>query len=445
MGEKLYDKRAINTDATEPFAFSRVSPTVQSFADILQQVFSSIWSNRLRSFLTMFGIAWGVASLLLLVGLGEGFRSGQRKNLANVGTDFIWMWGGTIPAVGNQHQGMRPYQLTLDDAEAIRTQAPHVRNATAIHNRSDLKQVSEFSSAGGPVWGVQPNFPQIGNVPLAAGRFIDSEDERLRRQVAVLGEKNKSLLFEERNAVGAFITINGERFEVIGVAKKIGHGDNNGANQRVYIPISTMLEQFPVLGNNIAQDAISSVQYQPTSDDQSESAKAEVHKLIAKRHGFDWSNPDAFNEWDSIKTNQMVGLIFTAMDIFLGGVGIVTLGLGAVGIVNIMLVTVSERTKEIGLRKALGATNRNIMLQFMIEGLVLTGISGIAGIAGAAAFMALLNAVVGDALQGFDPPQLVPWSAAVAVGSLTLCGVLAGLYPAQQAAKLEPVEALRKD
>jgi putative ABC transport system permease protein len=305
--------------------------------------------------------------------------------------------------------------------------------------------VSEFSSAGGPVWGVQPNFPQIGNVPLAAGRFIDSEDERLRRQVAVLGEKNKSLLFEERNAVGAFITINGGRFEVIGVAKKIGHGDNNGANQRVYIPISTMLEQFPVLGNNIAQDAISSVQYQPTSDDQSESAKAEVHKLIAKRHGFDWSNPDAFNEWDSIKTNQMVGLIFTAMDIFLGGVGIVTLGLGAVGIVNIMLVTVSERTKEIGLRKALGATNRNIMLQFMIEGLVLTGISGIAGIAGAAAFMALLNAVVGDALQGFDPPQLVPWSAAVAVGSLTLCGVLAGLYPAQQAAKLEPVEALRKD
>ena len=418
---------------------------MQSFVEILRQVFSSIWGNRLRSFLTMFGIAWGVASLLLLVGLGEGFRSGQRKSLATVGTDFIWMWGGTIPAVGNQHQGMHPYQLTLGDAAAIRTDAPHVRNATAILSRSDLKEVSEFSSAGGPVWGVQANYPEIGTIPLATGRFIDGEDERLRRQVVVLGQKNNQLLFEERRSVGSFITINGARYEVIGVAKPVGHGDNNGNNQKLYIPLTTMIEQFPSLGENIAQNALSSIQYQPTSDDQSESAKAEVHKIVGQRHDFDPSNKDAFEEWDSIKSNQMVGLIFTAMDVFLGGVGIVTLALGAVGIVNIMLVTVSERTKEIGLRKALGATNRNIMTQFMIEGFALTGISGLIGICGAAGFMALLNAAVGDGLQGFDPPKLVPWSAAVAVGTLSLCGVLAGVYPARTAAMLEPVEALRKD
>jgi putative ABC transport system permease protein len=393
----------------------------------------------------MFGIAWGVASLLLLVGLGEGFRSGQRKSLATIGTDFIWMWGGTIPAVGNQHQGMKPYQLTIDDAQAIRTQAPHVRNATAILSRSDLKEVSEFSSAGGPVWGVQANYPQIGNLEIASGRFLDDDDVRLRRQVAILGQKNNQLLFEERRSVGSFITINGARYEVIGVAKKIGHGDNNGNNQKVYIPLTTMIESFPVQGENIAPNAISSIQYQPVSDDYSESAKAEVHRLIGQRHGFDPSNKDAFEEWDSIKSNQMVGLIFTAMDVFLGGVGIVTLGLGAVGIVNIMLVTVNERTKEIGLRKALGATNRNIMLQFMMEGLALTGLSGLLGIAGAAGFMALLTAVVGDGLQGFDPPKLVPWSAGIAVGTLTLCGVLAGVYPARQAALMEPVEALRKD
>jgi putative ABC transport system permease protein len=418
---------------------------VQSFGDILRSVLAAIWANRLRSFLTMFGIAWGVASLLLLVGLGEGFRSGQRKSLATIGTDFIWMWGGTIPAVGNQHQGMKPYQLTIDDAQAIRTQAPHVRNATAILSRSDLKEVSEFSSAGGPVWGVQANYPQIGNLEIASGRFLDDDDVRLRRQVAILGQKNNQLLFEERRSVGSFITINGARYEVIGVAKKIGHGDNNGNNQKVYIPLTTMIESFPVQGENIAPDAISSIQYQPVSDDYSESAKAEVHRLIGQRHGFDPSNKDAFEEWDSIKSNQMVGLIFTAMDVFLGGVGIVTLGLGAVGIVNIMLVTVNERTKEIGLRKALGATNRNIMLQFMMEGLALTGLSGLIGIAGAAGFMALLTAVVGDGLQGFDPPKLVPWSAGIAVGTLTLCGVLAGVYPARQAALMEPVEALRKD
>jgi putative ABC transport system permease protein len=138
-------------------------------------------------------------------------------------------------------------------------------------------------------------------------------------------------------------------------------------------------------------------------------------------------------------------MIFTAMDIFLGGVGIVTLALGAVGIINIMLVTVSERTKEIGLRKALGATNHSILFQFFLEGLTLTGLSGVIGILGAAALMGALGSVVGNNDMGFDPPRLVPWSAAMAMGSLMLCGIVAGLYPARQAAMLQPVEALRKE
>ena len=130
---------------------------------------------------------------------------------------------------------------------------------------------------------------------------------------------------------------------------------------------------------------------------------------------------------------------------FLGGVGIVTLALGCVGIVNIMLVTVTERTKEIGLRKALGATNRSIMSQFFLEGLTLTGVSGAIGIAGAAGLMTVMGGVVGTNAQGFDPPRLVPWSAAVALLTLSVCGIVAGVYPARKAAMLEPVEALRKD
>jgi putative ABC transport system permease protein len=229
------------------------------------------------------------------------------------------------------------------------------------------------------------------------------------------------------------------------VADKIGRGNNDNDNQKIYIPLSTMMERFPILGDNVPQDAISSIQYQPLTDDQNETAKDDVHRLIGQRHGFDPNIKDAFEEWDTIKSQRTVGVIFTAMDVFLGGVGVVTLALGAVGIINIMLVTVTERTKEIGLRKALGATNRSILIQFFLEGLTLTALSGLIGILGAAGLMLFLGHMMGDNQMGFDPPRLVPWSAAMAFGTLTLCGVVAGLYPASRAAAMEPVEALRKE
>ena len=170
-----------------------------------------------------------------------------------------------------------------------------------------------------------------------------------------------------------------------------------------------------------------------------------MRAIIAQRHGFDPNSQDAFNEWDTIKSEQMVGKIWTAMDVFLGGVGIVTLALGAVGIINIMLVSVTERTREIGLRKALGATSRSILMQFFLEGLLLTGVSGLVGIGGAALLMFILQSAIGDTDIGFDPPRLVPWSAALAIISLSASGIVAGLYPASKAAALEPVEALRRE
>lgn len=412
---------------------------------VLDQVFRSITANKLRSFLTMFGIAWGVASLLLLVGLGEGFRSGQRRSLSELGTDLIMMWGGNIPVLPEQHIGMRPYFLTMGDLQSIREEAPDVKAATAILIRGDVKQVSEFSSAGGQVMGVEQNFPEIRALPIAQGRYLNQGDINERRQVVVLGQKSEKLLFPGRPSLGAVITLNGYRFTVIGVAKKVGRGNNDGDNQKLYIPLSTMQQLFPITGENVPDDAISSIQYQPRTEELNETAKTEVHRVIGTRHGFDPTSKEAFEEWDTIKSNRMVGLIFTAMDVFLGGVGIVTLTLGAVGIINIMLVTVSERTKEIGLRKALGATNRSILFQFFLEGLMLTGLSGMIGIIGAAALMAALGSVVGNNDMGFDPPRLVPWSAAMAMGTLTLCGIVAGIYPARQAAMMAPVEALRKE
>jgi putative ABC transport system permease protein len=417
---------------------------MQSFSDTLGQVFRAIAANKLRSFLTMFGIAWGVGSLLVLVGLGEGFRSGQHKQLATFGNDMVIMWNGTIPALANQHTGMRPYQMTLGDEAALR-KLPELRAVTAFLSRNDLYEVSAYANSSGQVLGVEPNYPDVRFIPLAEGRFIDAADLAERRRVVVLGWKNAALLFPGRPILGETITINDVRFTVVGRVKSISRGNNESDNQKVYVPLSIMQELFAMKGDNVARDALSSIQYQPAIKGDTTQAVPAVHRVIAQRHGFDPALKDAFQEFDTIQEEHMIGAIFNAMDVFLGGVGIVTLGLGAVGIINIMLVSVSERTREIGLLKAIGATKRSILSQFFWEGLLLTGISGMIGIGVSAGSMALLQSVLTGKIPGFDPPRLVPWSAALALGSLVVCGVVAGLYPASKAAQLDPIEALRRE
>ena len=222
---------------------------------------------------------------------------------------------------------------------------------------------------------------------MAEGRFINADDIAERRRVAVLGSKSATLLFPGRPMLGETITINDVAFTVVGRVASISRGNNDSDNQKVYIPLSIMQELFAMKGDNVARDALSSIQYQPATKGDATAAVAAVHRVIGARHGFDPSLKDAFEEWDTIQEEKMIGAIFNAMDVFLGGVGIVTLGLGAVGIINIMLVSVTERTREIGVLKAIGATKRSILAQFFWEGLLLTGISGVIGIVVSAGFM----------------------------------------------------------
>ena len=391
----------------------------------------------------MFGIAWGVGSLLLLVGLGEGFRSGNRKQFDAIGENVLFIWSGRAPLVQGSFTALRQYYLTYHDYEDILRQCPSVGAATPVITRSDIRAVSDFFQAGGQINGVQPEFNQIRYVPIAEGRWLNGMDELERRRVIVLGDETRRTLFSGRPSLGSTILLNGTRFEVIGTLERVGHGDNNTQNLKNFIPFSTMHEYFPPLNAGIDPNVISQINYQPRSRDLHETAKQEVHKIIGRNHGFDPTNPDSFDEWDTVKTVDQIGKIFDAMNMFLGSVGLITLALGAIGIINIMLVAVADRTKEIGLRKAVGATNGNIMFQFFVEGAFLTMLSGGFGIAGAAALMAALSTVsLGD---GFDPPKLVASTAALAVISLGVAGVAAGLYPARRAALLEPVEALRKE
>jgi len=415
---------------------------MRTLLDIVRQSLATLWAHKLRSFLTMFGIAWGVGSLLLLVGLGEGFRSGQQRQLATLGQDIMFVFPGRIPAVEGSLRSGQSYRFTYDDYLIIRERSHYVGAISAVINREDIRAVSDYGSTNGQVFGVAPEYNQIRNVPVDTGRWFNDEDNIQRRRVAVVGWELLKNVFPGRPAVDAPLLLNGIRFYIIGVLAKVGKDGNNGTNARIFIPIETMHNLFP-LKEKSTENAISFINYRPLHKAEHLRAKTEVHEILAARHGFDPKLEDAFEDWDTIENSQRVGRIFDAMDYFLGVVGLVTLGLGAIGIINIMLVSVAERTREIGLRKAVGATYRNILTQFFVEGAFLTLFSGGIGLAVSIAFVTLLAQL--PAPQGFDTPRIVPSSAVTAILSLAIAGIGAGIYPARRAALLAPVEALRQE
>ena len=415
------------------------------FIDIIAQTLRTLWAHKLRSFLTMFGIAWGVGSLLLLAGVGEGFRSGNRRQLETFGKNIIFFFGGRTPAVEGSFNSMKWFNLTYDDYLAIKNESKLALNISPVIARDDLRAVSDYTSTNGQVSGVPPVYSQVRTIPLQVGRWLNDQDNDQRRRVCVMGREMTRNLFPGRPAVGNTVLLNGVRFQVIGVLSMIGNEEQNATNIRIFVPLNTMRELFPLKGDNSKEgNAISFINYQPRTFEENEEAKAELHRIVARNHGgFDPNGKDIWEEWDTVKNQKTMGTIFTAMDWFLGGVGLITLALGAIGIINIMLVAVTERTREIGLRKALGATNRNILFQFFLEGAFLTMFSGALGVGAAMLLIRLLSGV--HLPQGFDTPRIVPLSAVTAVLALALAGTAAGLYPANKAAMLEPVEALRQE
>ncbi|MFY9562002.1 MAG: ABC transporter permease [Terriglobales bacterium] len=284
--------------------------------EIVRQSLATLWAHKLRSFLTMFGIAWGVGSLLLLVGLGEGFRSGQSKQLANLGQDIMFMFPGRIPAVEGSTQSGRTYHFTYQDYLAIRRDAHSLKYLSPVLNREDIRAVSDYGSTNGQVFGVAPEYNQIRNVPVGTGRWFNEGDNNETRRVAVVGWELLKNIFPGRPAVGSTILLNGTRFDIIGVVSKVGQDGNNGTNARIFIPVETMRGLFPLKERN-SEDAISFLNYRPIVPAQHLQAKNEIHEILARRHGFDPKLEESFEDWDTIENNQRVGKIFNAMDWFL--------------------------------------------------------------------------------------------------------------------------------
>src|SRR5450756_3137196 len=227
---------------------------MQMAIDVFAQIFSTLWAHKLRSFLTMFGIAWGVGSLLLLAGLGEGCRTGNQRGRSEYGENIRMLFPGHAPAVQGSMNSARQYRLTYQDYLDVRKESPHIRAITPVLATSDVRAVSELASASGQLTGAEPQYNGIRFLPLKLGRWLNDLDEIQKRNVVVLGDEMTHNLFPGRPAVGAFILLNGHRFEVIGTLKRVGRGDENSTNTRAYIPFQVMRSDFCLLYTSDAAD-----------------------------------------------------------------------------------------------------------------------------------------------------------------------------------------------
>ena len=416
-----------------------------SLLDILRQAFATFRAHKMRTFLTMFGIVWGIASVILLVGLGLGFSVDQKKHLETLGKDLVIVWGGrTSSQVGGRAAG-REIQLNVDDAHLIQGECYLVKNVSPELRRS-IPEVSQFNSASRGVVGMWPSYQDFRSLLLAEGRLITDDDEREGRRVLVLGSKAYRQLFPGQPAVGAAVLVKSVPYTVVGVLQEKKQNSNYSGpdNDYLFAPYSAVSRDFPPPtkpGAGITRGWLDDIVFEVGDPEDHEAAVLQVRRALARVHHFDVIDKDAVFIWDTMNGAKMLEKIFGVVTIFFGCVAVVTLCLGGIGVMNIMLVSVTERTREIGTRKAIGATRRDIVRQFFAESAMLTVVSGLLGLSFGMGTCAAMGALP---LPDFVPhPIISPISIVVSILTLSLITVTAGVYPAQRAAELTPVESLR--
>ena len=416
-----------------------------TLSEILRQAIATFRAHKMRTFLTMFGIIWGISSVILLVGLGRGFVVDQKKHMETLGKDLVIVWGGrTSSQVGGRAAG-REIPLNVDDAILIRDECYLIKNVSPELRRT-VPEVSQFNLASRGVVGMWPSYQDFRSLKVSEGRLITDDDEREARRVLVLGSKAYRQLFPGQPAIGATILVKSMPYSVIGILEEKKQNSNYSGpdNDYLFAPYSAISRDFPPPekpGAGITRGYLDDIVFEVADPEDHEAAVLQVRRTIARVRHFDPLDKDALFIWDTMDGAKQLAKIFGVVTIFFGCVAIVTLCLGGIGVMNIMLVSVTERTREIGMRKAVGATRRDILRQFFAESAMLTLVSGIFGLS---VGIGICVAMVVVPLPDFVPHPIVsPISIIASILTLSLITVTAGMYPAQRAAEMTPVESLR--
>jgi putative ABC transport system permease protein len=410
--------------------------------DLIGDVFRTLWAHKLRTFLTMFGIAWGIVSIVLMVAAGEGLRKGQEDQAKNLGKDIMIVFHGrTSLQVGGARAG-RVVHWEDPDVAVVQAESPDCQYAIPELEQDNVRSHTAYNAAAFTVTGSFPEFGDIRSLGVGTGRYYNWDDQNDSRRVAFLGSDAAKQLFPHGDAVNQTVYLNDIPYTVIGVMlKKKQDSSYDGWDvNKIFVPFSAMRRDFPDKPPG-TPTTFDQMLVTPRSVEQHEACKREVRAALGRMHHFDPNDKEACPIWDTVQEAKAFRQMTDGMKYFLGAVGLVTLFLGGLGVMNVMMVAVRERTREIGVRKALGAPAHTILQQFFCEALLIAFVSGAVGLAVAYGICGLVNLLP---MPDFFAGLLATWkSGLLACGLLGTIAVLSALYPARKAASVDPIEALR--